>query len=71
MILDRLKSLKQVDFVLASNSPRRKEILSNILGLNVRVIPSTFEENLDKSKYSPQDYVIENAKQKSLEDWKR
>eukprot|EP00960_Hanusia_phi_P073115 767945-Hanusia_phi.AAC.20 len=71
MILDRLNRWKQVDFVLASNSPRRKEILSNILGLKVRIVPSTFEENLDKSKFGPQDYVKENARQKSLEVWKR
>jgi hypothetical protein len=30
-------------------SPRRKEILNDILGLRVRVVASTFEEDLDKS----------------------
>ena len=31
------------------------------------MIPSTFEENLDKSKYTPLEYVIENAKLKALD----
>ena len=36
------------------------------------VVPSTFEENLDKSQFShPKDYAIENAKQKALEVTKR
>ena len=36
--------------------------------LELEIIPSTFEENLDKSKFShPSQYVKENSKQKSLE----
>ena len=42
--------------MLASGSPRRKEILNDILGLRVRVVASKFEEDLDKSKYTPQEY---------------
>ena len=52
--------------VLASGSPRRKQILENI-GLKIEVIPSTFEENLDKTKYTPSDYVIQNASLKTQE----
>ena len=52
--------------VLASSSPRRKQILQNI-GLKIEVIPSTFEENLDKAEFSPQDYVLQTAKMKTLE----
>ena len=44
--------------MLASGSPRRVEILNDILGLDVRVVPSTFEENLDKSKFTPQEYGL-------------
>ena len=41
-------------------------------GVNCEVIPSTYEENLDKSVYSnPIDYVKETAKQKTLEVAKR
>ncbi|XP_031561714.1 probable bifunctional dTTP/UTP pyrophosphatase/methyltransferase protein [Actinia tenebrosa] len=53
--------------VLASGSPRRSEILRQI-GLRFIVLPSKFEENLDKSRFGhPKDYVLENAKLKALE----
>ena len=39
-----------------------------IQGLKFEVIPSTFEETLDKSAFKhPFDYVLENSKQKALE----
>ncbi|GFR61504.1 Maf protein [Elysia marginata] len=56
--------------VLASGSPRRKQILENI-GLKIEVIPSTFEENLDKTKLSPADYVVQTATHKTEEVAKR
>ncbi|XP_071078733.1 probable bifunctional dTTP/UTP pyrophosphatase/methyltransferase protein [Haliotis cracherodii] len=53
--------------ILASGSPRRKQILQNI-GLQFEAVPSTFEENLDKSLFPhPSDYVKENARLKALE----
>lgn len=52
--------------VLASGSPRRKQILENI-GLKVEAVPSTFEENLDKNKLSPFDYVVQTAIGKTQE----
>ncbi|KAK7496533.1 hypothetical protein BaRGS_00012185 [Batillaria attramentaria] len=53
--------------ILASGSPRRKHILENV-GLKFEVIPSTFEEKLDKSKFpSPVEYVLETASQKTLQ----
>ncbi|CAG8624191.1 463_t:CDS:2 [Paraglomus occultum] len=57
--------------VLASGSKRRKEILSAVLGLKHEVVPSTFPETLDKSKYSPKDYVLANAREKGMEVYTR
>lgn len=71
MLMDKVPSLQRADLVLASGSPRRKEILNDILGLRVRVVASTFEEDLDKSKYTPQTYVQENARLKAREVWQR
>ena len=37
-------------------------------GLKFDVIPSNFEENLDKSAFKhPSEYVLENSRQKALE----
>uniref|UniRef100_A0A0B6Z6B4 Uncharacterized protein n=1 Tax=Arion vulgaris TaxID=1028688 RepID=A0A0B6Z6B4_9EUPU len=52
--------------ILASSSPRRKQLLENI-GLKFDVLSSTFEENLDKSKYTPSEYVLETARLKTQE----
>ncbi|KAM7443891.1 hypothetical protein ABFA07_007460 [Porites harrisoni] len=63
-ILDVLSSQR---IILASSSPRRSEILRKI-GLKFDVIPSNFEENLDKSAFKhPYEYVLENSRQKALE----
>uniref|UniRef100_A0A668A381 Acetylserotonin O-methyltransferase-like n=1 Tax=Myripristis murdjan TaxID=586833 RepID=A0A668A381_9TELE len=57
--------------VLASASPRRLEILTNV-GLRFEVVPSWFKETLDKSLFkAPQEYAVETAKQKALEVAKR
>ncbi|XP_030057966.1 putative bifunctional dTTP/UTP pyrophosphatase/methyltransferase protein isoform X1 [Microcaecilia unicolor] len=53
--------------VLASGSPRRQDILTN-MGLRFEVVPSWFRETLDKSTFSaPHEYAVETAKQKALE----
>ncbi|XP_034418370.1 probable bifunctional dTTP/UTP pyrophosphatase/methyltransferase protein isoform X2 [Cyclopterus lumpus] len=53
--------------VLASASPRRLEILSNV-GLRFEVVPSWFKETLDKGLFkAPHEYAVETAKQKALE----
>ncbi|KAI4886079.1 hypothetical protein NFI96_030133 [Prochilodus magdalenae] len=53
--------------VLASASPRRLEILTNI-GLRFEVVPSWFKETLDKALFkTPHEYAVETAKQKALE----
>ncbi|XP_045511562.1 dTTP/UTP pyrophosphatase [Colias croceus] len=59
--------LKQKSIILASGSPRRKELIENI-GLKVGLCPSLFEENLDpKSFKNMSDFVEETALQKVLE----
>ncbi|CAG8707382.1 2012_t:CDS:2, partial [Acaulospora colombiana] len=40
-------------------------------GINFEVVVSNFSESLDKSKYSPIEYVIENATEKGLEVYGR
>ncbi|NXD21965.1 ASML protein, partial [Spelaeornis formosus] len=53
--------------VLASASPRRQEILTNV-GLRFEVVPSWFKETLEKSSFTaPYEYAVETAKQKALE----
>ncbi|XP_062982402.1 probable bifunctional dTTP/UTP pyrophosphatase/methyltransferase protein [Elgaria multicarinata webbii] len=57
--------------VLASASPRRQEILTNV-GLRFEVVPSWFKETLEKSSFAaPYEYAVETAKQKALEVAKR
>ncbi|KAF9971053.1 hypothetical protein BGZ73_006070 [Actinomortierella ambigua] len=63
--------LQDRTFILASSSPRRKDIMDK-LGLTYTVVPSTFPETLDKSLFShPSEYVKENARQKALEVYER
>ncbi|KAJ7395479.1 N-acetylserotonin O-methyltransferase-like protein [Pitangus sulphuratus] len=53
--------------VLASASPRRQEILTNV-GLRFEVVPSWFKETLEKSSFAaPFEYAVETARQKALE----
>ncbi|KAM6094626.1 putative bifunctional dTTP/UTP pyrophosphatase/methyltransferase protein isoform 2-T2 [Chlamydotis macqueenii] len=53
--------------VLASASPRRQEILTNV-GLRFEVVPSWFKETLEKSSFAaPYEYAMETANQKALE----
>eukprot|EP00435_Cladocopium_sp_Y103_P057661 s1409_g19.t4 len=52
--------------VLASSSPRRQEIL-RLWGLPFEVVSPKFAEDLDKSEYTPQGYVMANARIKCAE----
>ncbi|XP_043605243.1 probable bifunctional dTTP/UTP pyrophosphatase/methyltransferase protein [Bombus pyrosoma] len=57
--------------VLASGSPRRYEIMKQ-LGINIEVVPSTYDENLDRSAYKNSgDYVQDLAKYKVQEVYDR
>ncbi|KJE95818.1 septum formation protein Maf [Capsaspora owczarzaki ATCC 30864] len=69
MLLDLLTKLERFEFVLASSSPRRRDILNSI-GIRVLIAPSTFAENLDKSVYAAGElwrYALDTAEQKALD----
>ncbi|CAG8460233.1 1795_t:CDS:2 [Diversispora eburnea] len=70
MAFSFINHLNKKRVVLASGSPRRKEILS-LWGIKFEVVQSTFSENLDKSKLGPYDYVTETATGKGLEVYER
>lgn len=54
-----------MEIILASNSPRRKQILTD-LGLNFRVIPSNYEEKLETDIFS-YDLIEDLATQKACD----
>lgn len=62
--LPALNLLRGRRVILASASPRRKQLLAQIGLTNIEIIPSKFEENLPK--VSPHDYVLATATQKAL-----
>eukprot|EP01135_Chromosphaera_perkinsii_P002301 Nk52_evm87s221 gene=Nk52_evmTU87s221 len=67
MIFSILPQLCARRIVLASGSPRRKDLLEGI-GLKLDIVPSTFPETLDKSSFShPSEYVVETARCKARE----
>lgn len=53
------------EVILASQSPRRKEILS-LMGVNYQIIPSAFDEQLDDSR-DPEDVAKELALGKAMD----
>uniref|UniRef100_A0A224Z3W3 Maf protein n=1 Tax=Rhipicephalus zambeziensis TaxID=60191 RepID=A0A224Z3W3_9ACAR len=65
MLEPLLCALDKKRIVLASASPRRREIL-NMLGFRYDVVASNFEENLDKSAFaSPAEYCVRTAEGKA------
>ena len=67
MLIQHLPHLAQQHrIVLASASPRRKELLQQI-GLTFDIHVSTFAEDLDKARYTPVQYVRETARCKAHE----
>ncbi len=64
MFIHALPQLNALKLVLASGSPRRRELLSS-LGLVFECVPSTFPEKLEKA--APEEYCVETAKGKALE----
>ena len=53
--------------VLASASPRRVEMLRDMLGLSPHVVPSTFTEDLEKDGITPAEYCSATARAKCAE----
>ena len=51
MILHRLSALNALHVVLASASPRRREILRDVVGVECDIAPSAFAENLPHEDY--------------------
>ncbi|KAL0476679.1 O-methyltransferase [Acrasis kona] len=69
MVLDVINDLLGKKIILASESPRRKQILTENMGIkNIVCIPSNFdEESLDKKAFAfPCDFVVKNAECKAL-----
>lgn len=64
--LPALLLLREKRVILASASPRRKQLLAQIGLTNLEVIPSDFEENLSKEGLSPFEYVLATATGKGL-----
>ena len=65
------KLLENHQVILASTSPRRQEIIKG-LGIEFKVVPSLFPEDLDKSQFEfPQDYVAKTAQCKADDVWDR
>jgi MAF protein len=62
-ILSHLKSHRTI---LASASPRRKALLSQIGLPDIEIIPSTRPEDVSKTTHAPHEYVAATARQKCL-----
>jgi len=66
-----IQKLSGKRIILASNSPRRKEILNN-LGLAPEIIPSTFAENLPVHSFeNVHEYPVATATHKAVEVYER
>ncbi|KAK0633013.1 inosine triphosphate pyrophosphatase-like protein [Immersiella caudata] len=63
-ILSHLKSRR---VILASASPRRRALLSQLGLTTLEVLPSTQPEDLDKKSHTPEEYVAATARQKCLD----
>uniref|UniRef100_A0A2R5LMZ2 Putative nucleic acid-binding protein asmtl n=1 Tax=Ornithodoros turicata TaxID=34597 RepID=A0A2R5LMZ2_9ACAR len=67
MLEPLLPILERKQIILASSSPRRKEIL-NMLGLKYQIVTSDFEENLNKDDFpTPVQYAIETSRRKAVD----
>ncbi|KAE8443258.1 hypothetical protein EG329_002046 [Mollisiaceae sp. DMI_Dod_QoI] len=62
-----LNQLKGKRIILASASPRRKQLLATIGLTNLEILPSTKPENLSKAELDPFEYVLQTAVQKCLD----
>lgn len=69
IVLPVLEALKGKRIILASASPRRKQILSQIFPA-FEITPSLLPENLSKEELGPFEYVLQTATQKALDVYK-
>ncbi len=60
--------MEKINYILASNSARRKELLKQI-GIEFTVMPSDIEENSDAS--TPEDLVTDLASKKALDVYEK
>ncbi|XP_033228498.1 dTTP/UTP pyrophosphatase [Belonocnema kinseyi] len=71
MLEPAIQALSAGRIILASSSPRRQEIIQK-LGFKVEIVPSFYNENLDRSKYnSHSDYIQDLARFKVLDVFER
>ncbi|KAF2174899.1 septum formation protein, partial [Zopfia rhizophila CBS 207.26] len=68
--LPALVALRGRRIVLASQSPRRRQLLAQIGLINLDIVPSQYPEDLPKS-LSPFEYVLRTATNKALEVYRR
>ncbi|KAI0996195.1 hypothetical protein K3495_g11983 [Podosphaera aphanis] len=61
-----LTELRGKRVILASASPRRRQILSLLGFANLEILPSTQPENLSKEELGPFEYVLQTAVRKCL-----
>ena len=64
MLLDCFDKLSSFRIVLASQSENRQKILKQAGISNFEVSPSNFKEDLDKSLFTPLEYVIKTSEGK-------
>ncbi len=64
MLLDCFDKLSNFRIVLASQSENRQKILKQAGISNFEVSPSNFKEDLDKSLFTPLEYVIKTSEGK-------
>ncbi|KAL6904524.1 inosine triphosphate pyrophosphatase-like protein [Trichoderma evansii] len=62
-----IKHLNSKRVILASASPRRKQLLQQIGFNNLEITPSTKPEDLDKKAYGPWEYVATTAHNKCID----
>ncbi|KAL7943063.1 Maf-like domain-containing protein [Trichoderma barbatum] len=62
-----IKHLNSKRVILASASPRRKQLLQQMGLTNLEITPSTEPEDLDKKTYGPWEYVATTARKKCLD----
>ncbi|KAI9763615.1 MAG: hypothetical protein M1840_000409 [Geoglossum simile] len=63
--LPALNMLKGKRVILASASPRRRQLLAQIGLTNIEIIPSTAPEDIPKESITPFEYVLQTATQKA------